>query len=136
MTRDALTYDAARIALAEHLTRDADAHERERYDEIGRRFDALERAFPRQESADLTKLYVALTFWDAWIEARNLGWQSTGNIRQHEWPQLARDIAADLTADREITSARVRQRFDAGAHGGLGDRVQIISDRLRNRDLK
>jgi hypothetical protein len=135
MTRDALTYDAARLALADALRRDADAHEQGRFDEIGRRFDALERVFPRESGPEITKLHVALTFWDAWIEARNLGWQATARIKADEWPALARDIAADLIAGRDITSGRVRERFDARAHGGLGDRVQIISDRLKNRDL-
>jgi hypothetical protein len=135
MTREALSYDAARIALSDALLRDADAHDQERFDEIGRRFDALERVFPRESGPEITKLHVALTFWDAWIEARNLGWQMTARIRQHEWPALAREIASDLAAGRDITSARVRERFDAAAHGGLGDRVQAISERLKNRDL-
>ena len=134
MTRDAMSYDAARDALAAALVRDAEAHDQGRFDEIGRRFDAFERVFPRETGPELTKLHVAFTFWDAWIEARNLGWQATARIRQGEWPELAREIAADLAAGREISNARVRERFDAAAHGGLGDRVQIISDRLKNRD--
>jgi len=46
---------------------------------------------------------------------------------------LARGVAADLEADREITDARVRRQFDAVAHPSLGDRVQVLTARLRDR---
>jgi hypothetical protein len=128
-----LTYAEARGALAEALLKDAAAHEAERYDEIGRRFDSFEHRFPLGVGPELKKLRIALTFWDGWIDARNLGWQTTRGIQQSEWPQLARAVAADLTADRDITEARIRARFDATAKASLGDRAQILAARLRER---
>ena len=125
-----LTYRAARDALVEQLLKDAAAHEAARYDEIGRRFDAIERGLPRSDAPELVKLRVALTFWDGWIDARNRGWQS-GGIAQAEWPALARGVAADLAADREIADARVCARFDSSAHSSLEDRVQTLAARLR-----
>ena len=40
---DMLTYGAARDVLVEQLLSDAAAHEAERYDEVGRRYDTIER---------------------------------------------------------------------------------------------
>jgi hypothetical protein len=127
-----LTSEAARQALVGYLVTDAAAHEAERYDAIGRRFDGFEHAFPEGDDATLIDLRMALTFWDAWIDARNHGWQPTGGIQQGEWPGLARGIAADLTAQREIGDARVRELFDARSPG-RADRVKLLAGRLRER---
>jgi hypothetical protein len=127
-----MDYTAARAALAEALLRDAAAHEASKDDEIGRRFDSLEHVFPRGTNAELAKLRIALTFWDGWIDARNHGWQPSSGIQRHEWPNLARDIAADLAADRDILNPSVRARFDAETHASLGERVQILAARLRD----
>jgi hypothetical protein len=126
-----LTYAAARDSLVKQLLGDAAAHDAGRYDEVGRRFDSVEREFPRGSAPELTRLRVALTFWDGWIDARNHGWQASESIGQAEWLPLARGVAADLAADREITDARVCARFDSSTHRSLGDRVQTLIARLR-----
>ncbi len=125
-----LSYGTARNSLVGGLLRDAAAHEAGHYDEIGRRFDGIERELPRG-AAPLTKLRVALTFWDGWIDARDRGWQAGGNIDKGEWPMLARRIASDLAQDREISDARVGARFDASAGGPTADRVQTLAAPLR-----
>jgi hypothetical protein len=127
-----LTSEAARQALAGHLVTDATAHEAGRFDAIGRRFDSFEHAFPEGDDASLIDLRMALTFWDAWIDARNHGWQPTAGIQQGEWAALARGIAADLTAKRDIADARVRDLFDARSPG-RADRVKLLAGRLRGR---
>ncbi len=127
-----LTSEAARQALAGHLLTDAAAHEAERYDSIGRRFDGFEHAFPEGDDASLIDLRMALTFWDAWIDARNHGWQPTAGIQRGEWAGLARGIAADLTAKRDIADPRVRELFDARSPG-RADRVKLLAGRLRGR---
>lgn len=127
-----LTSEAARQALAGHLVTDATAHEAGRFDAIGRRFDSFEHAFPEGDDASLIDLRMALTFWDAWIDARNHGWQPTVGIQQEEWAALARGIAADLTAKRDIVDARVRELFDARSPG-RADRVKLLAGRLRGR---
>ena len=126
------TYTAQRDALVEWLRRDAAAHEAENFDEVGRRFDAIERTMPSGDAPELTRLRIALTFWDGWIDARNHGWPG-GDIARNDWPVLARAIADDLEADREIASDRVRARFDSLANRSLGDRVQTLTERLRTR---
>jgi hypothetical protein len=128
-----LTYQAARDTLIEQLRADAAAHRAGRYDEIGRRFDRLEHQFPVGTAPELAKLHIALAFWDGWIDARNNGWQR-GPIALDEWPALADEVAADLAADRDITSPLVLSRFDLVAHPKLNERVQTLAARLRQRD--
>jgi uncharacterized membrane protein YeaQ/YmgE (transglycosylase-associated protein family) len=130
--REMSTYAAARDTLVDQLLRDAMAHDAERYDEVGRRFDTVERGLPRGAAPELARLRVALTFWDAWIDARNRDWQLDGGIAKAEWPFLARSVAADLEGDRDVTNARVVTRFDAAApYSPPGNRVQALAARLR-----
>jgi uncharacterized membrane protein YeaQ/YmgE (transglycosylase-associated protein family) len=128
---DMVTYGSARNSLVGELLKDAAAHEAGRFDAIGRRFDSVERDLPRGTAAALTKLRVALSFWDGWIDARNRGWQAGGNIDKGEWPMLARRIASELAQDREISDARVGARFDASTAGATEERVQTLAARLR-----
>ena len=127
-----MTYTQARDALVAHLRADADAHEAENYDAIGRRFDAVEYQFPRGTEPELGRLHIALAFWDGWVHARNHGWPP-GPIGLAEWPQLARAVAADLQADRDLASDEVLAHFDLVAHPRLNERVQILAARLRGR---
>ncbi len=128
-----ITTEAARTQLAAHLLTDAVAHETGKFDSIGRRFDSFEHAFPSGDDDALTELRIALTFWDAWIDARNHGWQLTAGIQPADWPVLAREIAADLSAERPIADDRIRRAFDASRHMNLADRVNILASRLRER---
>ena len=127
-----LTSEAARQALAGYLLTDVAAQEASRDDAIGRKFDSFEHAFPEGDDASLIDLRMALTFWDAWIDARNHGWQPTAGIQKDEWATLARGIAADLTAQRDIADARVRDLFDARSPG-RADRVKLLAGRLKGR---
>ena len=126
-----MNYGTARNSLVAELRKDAAAHECGHYDEIGRRFDGVERELPRGAAPQLGRLRVALTFWDGWIDARNREWPAGGTIAKGEWPMLARRIASDLAQDGEISDARVGARFDASAGGTTGDRVQALAARLR-----
>ena len=130
MTADAAACAAARDALATHLREDAEAHEAERFDAIGRRFDGVERHFPRGGAPELDRLHVALAFWDGWIDARNNGWPR-GPIARDDWPKLADQVADDLAADKNISSPIVLARFDLVAHPNLNERVQTLASRLR-----
>jgi len=50
-----------------------------------------------------------------------------------EWPGLARGVASDLEADREVSNTLVLELFDIVAHPRLNERVQTLAARLRNR---
>jgi len=123
--------DSARADLVTHLRQDAVAHDAERFDAIGRRFDEVERRFPRGDAPALARLRVALTFWDGWIDARNNGWPA-GPISRAAWPGLARAVADDLEANHEIAAPLVLARFDLVANPRLNDRVQTLAARLRD----
>ena len=127
-----MSYAAARDALVTELRGDATAHEAERYDAIGRRFDAIEHRFPTGTAPELGRLHIALAFWDGWVDARNNGWPS-GPIAFGDWPVLARRVADDLVAEREISDETVLARFDLVAHPRLNERVQTLAARLRGR---
>ena len=127
-----MTYTEARDALVSHLLQDAAAHESDQFDAIGRRFDWMEHRFPRGTEPELGRLHIALTFWDGWVHARNHSWPP-GPIGIADWPRLARLVADDLAADREITAEEVVTNFDVVAHPRLDERVQILAARLRGR---
>jgi hypothetical protein len=128
-----LTYAAARDTLVTELRANAGEHEAEDYDRIGRRFDRIEHEFPVGTAAELGRLHIALAFWDGWIDARNNGWPR-GPIGVGDWPTLARRVADDLAADRDISDPLVLARFDLVANPQLNERVQTLAARLRNRD--
>jgi hypothetical protein len=128
-----MSYAEARDALVTQLRHDAEAHEAEDYDAIGRRFDAIEYRFPRGTEPELGRLHIALAFWDGWVHARNHGWPQ-GPIESAQWPQLARAVAADLQADRDLGNTEVLAQFDLVAHPRLNERVQILAARLRGRE--
>lgn len=128
-----MNYMEARDSLVSNLRLDADAHEAAQYDAVGRRFDWLEHRFPRGTAPELGRLHIALTFWDGWVHARNHGWPP-GPINVDEWPGLARSVADDLSADREISNEKVLENFDFVSHPRLNERVQILAARLRERD--
>lgn len=127
-----MDYTEARDTLVTQLRKDALAHDAQQYDAVGRRFDAIEHRFPEGTTPELGKLHIALTFWDGWVHARNHSWPP-GPIGVTEWPELARAVADDLEADREISSAKVIEHFDIVSHPRLDDRVQILSARLREQ---
>lgn len=128
-----LTYAAARDTLVRELRADAAAHRRGEYDSIGRRFDRLEHQFPTGTAPELAKLHIALAFWDGWIDARNNGWPR-GPIALEQWPALAEEVAAELEADRDLSSPLVLSCFDLVAHPRLNERVQTLAARLRQRE--
>ncbi len=103
------SYSAARDALVSALLEDAVAHDAGRFEEIGRR--AAHVALPDGVEPVLTNLRVALSFSAGWLDAVNNRWQPVGVVAKAEWPGLARRIASDLSADREISDVRALAHF-------------------------
>ena len=103
-----MTYDDARAELAERLERHAAAspgRPHEGYDE----FDA---SLPRNTDGRWDKIFIAFHFWDGWIDASNHAWAYYEPIAESDWPRLARELASDLRANRDITNTVVLNHFD------------------------
>jgi hypothetical protein len=107
-----VTYDAWRHRFATALEGAAEAHERGGVAMIDAGYDEIDAILPRGAGPEYDKLHIALHFWDGWSDARNHEWRYYEGIDQGDWPILARGIAADLTANREIQERRVLAHFD------------------------
>jgi hypothetical protein len=110
-----LSYSEAKHEMIKGLLQAISAQEAGRLQDIEAPYDTLDAKLPRETEPEFDKLFIALNFWDGWIDARNHDWQYYEEVRVEDWPRLARSIVADLQADREITDEIVRRRFDLRA---------------------
>lgn len=101
--------------LIDNLTRDANSHVARRYSEIGIGFDEMEANLPGSDEEDFDKLFLARSFWEGWIDARNHDWLYYEHIKEDDWPILARRISASLAHDLEISDPQVLAEFRSGA---------------------
>ena len=107
-----LKYPDARRAFINELGRDVEVHESGRYQDVGAGFDNLDTALPRDQGPEFEKLFIALNFWDGWIDSRNHNWLYYDGINQSDWPVLAKRIIKSLEADEEIDDPMVLHHFD------------------------
>ena len=106
------SYLETKQRFIDNLNRDALAHGAGRYSEIGKGFDDLDGDLPRNQGPEFEKLFVALNFWDGWIDARNHEWRHYKGIEESDWPRLAMEITKSLSEDSEITDPLVLLHFD------------------------
>jgi hypothetical protein len=121
-----LTYDEAKKLMIESLYRDVAAHEAGNYEKIGLGYDELDGGLPRGSGAEFDKLFIALIFWDSWIDARNHEWRYYPGVGQSDWPNLAKEIVKALGQDQEITEPTVLAHFDLRNQGDVTVRMWII----------
>lgn len=119
-------YTRLRERLAAALLRAAEHHETGRFELLDEGFKAIDGELRQHGDAQYQKLHCALNFWDGWIFAQGTGWVEHQQFPRDAWPALARGVAADLLADREISDARVRFEFDLTAT------LQLPKEYLRN----
>jgi hypothetical protein len=127
-----MTYGEARSSLVTELLWSAAAQEQGHFERIGRHFDAMDRLVPRGDGADLKRLNIALSFLDGWVDARNHDWLYYEGIKRDDWPVEARDLAADLSADREIRSAKVLHHFSHSPQRSLRERLRDFMGRRQS----
>jgi len=101
--------------LIGHLTRDANSHVARRYSEIGIGFDEMEANLPDSAEEEFDKLFLARSFWEGWIDAKNHDWAYYEHIKEDDWPILAKRIAAALAHDLEISDPQVLAQFRSRA---------------------
>jgi hypothetical protein len=128
-----LTYTEAKRSLIENLTGDAVAHESGRYRNIGSGFDELDANLPRDGGPEFEQLFIALAFWDGWIDARNHDWQYYDEIGEADWPALARRIVASLASGQEITEPAVLRHFDFRARQPRAGRLKSLLAKLQGK---
>ena len=111
-----MLYVEAKELLISGLLKDAAAHDERRHDEIGAGFDEFDGELPRGEGPEFGKLFVALQFWDGWIDAPNHDWLYYEPITEEDWPVLARQIVNCVQNDLEITNPIVIDKFHLEKH--------------------
>ncbi len=127
------SYTEAKQFLIENLMRDAVTHEAGRYQDIGHDFDEFDANLPRDERPEFNKLFIALNFWDGWIDARNHDWQYYAGISRPDWPVLARNIVQAIADDREIAEPMVLEHFSLRERQSLRERFNSLLDRFRGK---
>lgn len=125
-----LSYNEARQTLIAELTRDAEAHEADRYLDIGAEFERVDAELPRGQGSEFDKFFIAFHFWDGWIDARNHNWQYYEGIEERDWPRLARTIVEALESDQEITDPLVLKHFDFRNRKQSGGVIRRLWDRI------
>ncbi len=126
-----LTYSEAKQLFIDGLTRDSIAHESGRFKDVGAGFDTLNAELPRNQGPEFDKLFIALNFWDGWVDARNHDWKYYEGIRQSDWPQLAKGIVAALSKDCEISEPIVLAHFDFRQQVPSKGPLTWLLDRIR-----
>lgn len=111
-----MSSDGPEDILATALLADADAHERERFHEIGERYDDVFAAPLPLKDHWMPTTAVAFEFWDGWVDARNHGWHYYPGISRDDWPRLARDVARSLRDRVPPTDPTLTAHFGPAAH--------------------
>lgn len=110
-----LTYGEAKQQIIEVLLRCAAEHDSGRLvgldPAINNRFDDFDSALPRSAGPEFDKLIIAFEFWAGWLDSSIHDWKFYDGIKSDDWPRLARLVAADLEADREISDPLVLSHF-------------------------
>ena len=102
-----MTYDEARTQLAVRLEECA-----KNPSHLERGYDEIDGSLARGGGPEWRKLFVALSFWDGWIDASNHEWKYYKPISKSDWPMLALEIAAALRENHEIVNPIVIEKFD------------------------
>lgn len=115
---DFVKYHHLRTTLANALTREVALAENGDSAKLGIGFRAIEQAIPRLLGGRWRKIYVALGFWDTWLAEAERGFPDNLFLRTAQWAPLARVVADDLLADRDISNAQVL---------GIADRTNTLN---------
>lgn len=105
-------YDTFRQRFVRLLEAAALAHEAGDLPAVSSGFREMDAELPRNADPRFDKLFLALAFWDCWIDARNHDWQYYPGTEEADWPRLARVIVRDLEQDRDITDSHIVAQFD------------------------
>jgi len=125
MRKNVYSYHEAIEAVIHGLSKDIAAQESGCVSAIGTDFDAFDASLPRECGPEFKKLFIALNFWDGWIDARNHEWLYYKGIYQSDWPKLARQIIINLKNNSDISEPIILEHF--GLYKPI---IQRIKDHL------
>jgi hypothetical protein len=120
------TYQEAKEYLIKNLTDDIERYRSGDIWSIGKGYDEYDGNLPRDGRPEFDKLFIALTFWDSWQDARNHEWLYYEGIKEHDWPRLAKIIIEDIKADREISDQLILDWFDLKRREGLIAKIKKL----------
>jgi hypothetical protein len=104
---DPLRYHHLRTTIAAELVRVAVMSDSGDVQAVSKNFRTIEQSVPRLLGRRWRKLYVAIGFWDCWIAEADRGFPQNVLVGRNEWAPLARTLAADLLADRNVTHPQI-----------------------------
>ncbi|MBI4693269.1 MAG: hypothetical protein HY749_04530 [Gammaproteobacteria bacterium] len=107
-----LDFDFQRMHLAALLRRDAGLHRLGRHDLIGLGLPQVCAQLDDHVAQRYLKLVVAVSFWGAWVVARNTGWREHEHVAVGSWPALAERVAECLERNRDITDPEIIRAYD------------------------
>lgn len=91
--------EAANI-LARALEKDASDQENGSFPTIGDCWDDVYGELLPIENDIENPIYgLAFRFWDDWCDAANHNWQYHEPVKEHQWPEYAREIAKALRSE-------------------------------------
>ena len=81
------TKEEAKDYLLLHLPKCIEAHKSGNYEKINSGFDYYDHNLPRDNSEFDDIFYLALSFWDGWIDSSNHQWRYYEPITMSDWPK-------------------------------------------------
>jgi hypothetical protein len=107
-----LDFDFLRFHVAALLRRDAGLHRLGRHDLIGHGLAQACAQLDDHVAARYLKLVAAVSFWGAWVVARDSEWRENDHIAVGAWPRLAERVAEHLEQNRDIVDPEIIRTYD------------------------
>ena len=107
-----LDFDFQRMHLAALLRRDAGLHRLGRHDLLGQGLAQACSQLDDHVAQRYLKLVAAVSFWGAWVVARNTDWRENEHVAVGAWPGLAERVAECLERNRDITDPDIIRTYD------------------------
>jgi hypothetical protein len=115
----------ARSFILKYLMQDIEAHEQERYSEIGKgeRYFALDEC-DEEDEKEAERLSLALQLWHFWMDARNHEWGYYPGVEQKDWLIIARQIHQGIVERWEPDRMRDNLLFSPPPRISLWQRIK------------
>lgn len=70
-------------------------------------FEELEDNINRSDDSHLKIYFLALSFWDSWIDASENDWQYYEPLTKDDWPKLAEQILKAVQDNKMMTDTKL-----------------------------